>query len=93
MGDYRKWETMGMRGPQGVGTMRSERPVGMGGHRDQGVIGSGIPVGSGGGLLGVRDYRGCLQELTSRQRTENTSDGHMHPHTLAQTFSWVYPGE
>lgn len=48
MGDYRKWETMEMRGPQGVGTMRSERPVGMGGHRDWGVIGSGIPVGSGG---------------------------------------------
>lgn len=69
-------------GPQGVGTMGSEGPQGVGDHREWGTCGEH-------GTTGVS----LFQELTSRQRTENSFEGHKHPHSLAHTSSWVNPGE
>lgn len=67
--------------PQGVETMGNEGPLGVGDHRDWGTCGEH-------GTTGVS----LLQELTSRQRTENTFEGHKHPHSLVQTFSWYTLG-
>lgn len=79
MGYHGEWETIGSRGPQVVGKSQAVK------NREWGTIGSGR-------AQEVGNHRGwsSLGADFKTESSENTSDGHKHPHALIQTLSLLH---